>query len=253
MDIGRETRRKMGDMGADALLDALLAQDDAVCMGMPLGQRVQTAVDEAHAEHAADKIRNLVKGANPRYPQADVRRIDHAEGRGPGRVPIGGLATCGFATRGQDAVLFGPAGTGKAHLACAPAKEACASRTRTDCIRCPDLEGAWKDAQGRPGGVAKAVGKCGAFQVLVLDEWLPSRPDGGFCRFLLEIFELRYDERPTVFCTQHRQEGWHTRLGADVTAEAIMDRIVHKTAWVGMGEMNMRAAARTAASCSSRL
>jgi hypothetical protein len=31
-----------------------------------------------------------------------------------------------------------------------------------------------------------------------------------------------------------------------------MDRIVHKTAWVDMGEMNMRAAARTAASSGSR-
>lgn len=185
-------------------------------------------------------------------PQADVRRIDHAEERGLDRVLIGELATCGFATRGQDVVLFGPAGTGKAHLACAPAKEACASRTRTDYVRCPDFEEAWKDAQERPGGVAKAVRKHGASQVLVLDEWLLSRPDDGFRRFLLEISGLRYDERSTIFCTQYRQKDWHARLGADVTAEAIMDRIVHKTAWVDMGEMNMRAANRTAASSSPR-
>ena len=94
--------------------------------------------------------------------------------------------------------------------------------------------------------------KHGAFQVLVLDEWLLSRPDDGFRRFLLEIFELRYDERSTIFCTQYRQKDWHARLGADVTAEAIMDRIVHKTAWAGMGEMNMRAAIRRAASSSPR-
>ena len=30
------------------LLDALLAQDDAACMGMPSGQRIQMAADEAH-------------------------------------------------------------------------------------------------------------------------------------------------------------------------------------------------------------
>ena len=123
---------------------------------------------------------------------------------------------------------------------------------RTNYIRCPDFEEAWKDAQERPGGVAKAVRKYGAFQVLVLDEWLLSRPDDGFRRFLLEIFELRYDERSTIFCTQYRQKDWHARLGADVTAEAIMDRIVHKTAWVDLGEMNMRAAIGTAASSSPR-
>lgn len=73
-----------------------------------------------------------------------------------------------------------------------------------------------------------------------------------FRRFLLEVSGLRYDERSTIFCTQYRQKDWHARLGADVTAEAIMDRIVHKTAWAGMGEMNMRAAIGTAASSSPR-
>ena len=141
---------------------------------------------------------------------------------------------------------------GKTYLACALAKEACASRMRTNYIRCPDLEEAWKDAQERPGGVAKAVRKYGAFQVLVLDEWLLSRPDDGFRRFLPEVSGLCCDERSTIFCTQYRQKDWHARLGADVTAEAIMDRIVHKTAWVDMGEMNMRAAIGTAASSSSR-
>ena len=82
----------------------------AACMGMPSGQRIQMAVDEAHAGYVADKTRNLVKRANLRHPQADVRHIDYAEERGLDRVFIGELATCGFATRGQDVVLFGPAG-----------------------------------------------------------------------------------------------------------------------------------------------
>ena len=44
----------------------------------------------------------------------------------------------------------------------------------------------------------------------------------------------------TIFCTQYRKKDWHARLGADVRADAIMDRIVHNTVWVDMGDFNMR-------------
>ena len=55
-----------------------------------------------------------------------------------------------------------------------------------------------------------------------------------------EIMEARYGTASTVFCTQFRQKDWHARLGGGVHADAIMDRIVHGAAWVGMGETNMR-------------
>ncbi len=76
--------------------------------------------------------------------------------------------------------------------------------------------------------------------MLVLDEWLLDRPDELFRGFLLELMEARYGARSTVFCTQFRQKDWHARLGGGVHADAIMDRIVHGTAWVEMGELNMR-------------
>ena len=141
MELSVETKRKLRDMGASDLLDALEAQDDGVCMGMTCAERVQMAVDEAH---------------------------------------------------------------------------------------------------GRPGGERKITRKYAAFLVLVLDEWLLDRPDELFRSFLLELMEARYGTASTVFCIQFRQKDWHARLGGGVHADAIMDRIVHGAAWVGMGEMNMR-------------
>lgn len=66
------------------------------------------------------------------------------------------------------------------------------------------------------------------------------RPDELFRGFLLELMEARYGSCWTVFCTQFRQKDWHARLGGGVHADVIMDRIVHGTAWIGMGEFNMR-------------
>ena len=59
-------------------------------------------------------------------------------------------------------------------------------------------------------------------------------------KYLLEIFEIRYDLHPTIFCTQYKQSEWHPRLGGGVMADAIMDRIVHNADTVDLGKVNMR-------------
>ena len=240
MELSVETKRKLRDMGASDLLDALEAQDEGMCMGMTCAERVQMAVDEAHSSFVTSKVRNLTKRAGLRYPEADVRSIDFSEERGLDRLLVTELSTCGFAERGQNVVLQGPTGTGKTYLACALAKAACQRRMRACYIRCPDLEEAWREARERTGGERKLTRKYAAFQVLVLDEWLLDRPGELFRGFLLELMEARYGSCSTVLCTQFRQKDWHARLGGGVHADAIMDRIVHGTAWVEMGELNMR-------------
>lgn len=107
-------------------------------------------------------------------------------------------------------------------------------------VRCPDLEGHWREARERPGGERKVTGRYAAFQVLVLDEWLLDRPDELFRGFLPGLMEARHGTASTVFRAQFRQKDWHARLGGGVHADAIMDRIVHGAAWVGMGETSMR-------------
>lgn len=235
-----ETKNKLRDMGAHDLLEALSLQDEAMCMGMTCAERVQMAVDEAHSAFVTQKVRNLTKRANLRYPEADVRSIDFDDERGLDRIPITELSTCSFAERGQNIVLQGLTGTGKTHLACAITKEACRKRIRSHYIRIPDLEEAWDLSRQRSGGEHKMLRKYASFTVLVLDEWLLDSPCDAFRGFLLELMEARYGTCSTIFCTQFRSKDWHVRLGGGVHADAIMDRIVHNTAWVEMGELNMR-------------
>lgn len=76
--------------------------------------------------------------------------------------------------------------------------------------------------------------------MLVIDEWLLDEASENLRGMLLELFERRYDSASTVFCTQYAKKDWHARLGGDVHADAIMDRIVHRATWIETGEMNMR-------------
>ena len=239
MDLTAETKHKLRDMGAHDLLDAFTTQDETMCMGMTCAERVQMAVDEAYSSFVSQKVKNLTKRANLRYPEADVRSIDFDEKRGLNRILITELTSCGFAERGQNIILQGLTGTEKTYLACALAKEACRRRVRSHYIRIPDLEEVFNQARLRENQ-RKILKKYSSFTVLVLDEWLLDKPSESFRSFLLELAEARYGTCSTIFCTQFRTKDWHARLGGGVHADAIMDRIVHNAAWVEMGELNMR-------------
>lgn len=238
--IDTETRRKLRDMAAGPLLDALLAQDETLTLGMSFEQRIQLAVDEAHSAFTHAKVQGLIRRAQLRYPNADLRRLDMIEERGLNRDLIAQLATCSFIDKQHNVVFQGFTGSGKSYLGSALAKQACTMRIRAHYIRMPDLEEAWIHAADKPQGQAKLLKKYASFTLLVIDEWLLDAPDESMRSMLLELLERRYDSTSTVFCTQYAKKDWHQRLGSGVHADAIMDRIVHNTIWVETGNYNMR-------------
>lgn len=238
--IDTETKHKLREMGVSALVDSLDGQDDILTIGMPFAERVKLAVDDAHATFSHQKIEGLIRRAGLRYPDADLRRLDLIEEQGIDRGVIAQLGTCTFIERAQNLVFQGFTGSGKTYLGSAIAKAACEHRYRAFNIRMPDLEEAWMTAVEKPGGKEKFLRKYASYSLLVLDEWLLDQPAESVRGMLLELLERRYDSVSTVFCTQYTKKEWHGRLGGDVHADAIMDRIVHRTVWVETGTSNMR-------------
>lgn len=238
--IDTDTKHKLREMGVGALADSFEMQDDVITVGMPFAERVKLAVDDAHASFTGQKITGLIRRAALRYPDAELRRLDLVEERGIDRGVIANLATCTFITRCENVVFQGFTGSGKTYLGSALAKAACQHRFRALYIRMPELEEAWLTAYDKPGGKEKFLRKYAAYHLLVLDEWLLDEPGEALRGMLLELLERRYDAVSTVFCTQYAKKDWHQRLGGDVHADAIMDRIVHRTIWVETGDANMR-------------
>lgn len=140
---------------------------------------------------------NLAEGTKPdedvglKYPEANIRSVDFFEGHSLDRVTVAELATCGFVGRGENIVLQGFTGTGKTYLACALAKAAFARRVKLCFVRQPNLEDLWRENNGRPGGERKLIRNCRAFELLVIDEWLPYKLDTEFRSIPPELMKLR--------------------------------------------------------------
>ena len=63
--------------------------------------------------------------------------------------------------------------------------------------------------------------------LLILDEWLLYRLEESQARDLLEIAEGRYKKGSIIFCSQFGVKGWRDKIGSQIVADAICDRIVH--------------------------
>ncbi|WP_413542384.1 ATP-binding protein [Citricoccus nitrophenolicus] len=130
--IDTETKRKLREMGAAALLEALEAQDETLVMGLGFEDKIRLAVDEAHSSFTHAKVEGLIRRAGLRYPNADLRRLDLLTERGLDQGVIAQLGTCSFIDRQQNVVFQGFTGSGKSYLGCALAKQACQHRIRVN-------------------------------------------------------------------------------------------------------------------------
>lgn len=91
------------------------------------------------------------------------------------------------------------------------------------------------------GSYRKLIKKYAKVDLLILDEWLLTELTTDEATILLEITESRHKAASTIFCSQIDPSGWHTKLGNETIAEAILDRIIHGSYQILIdGEISMR-------------
>jgi hypothetical protein len=130
-----ETKRKLREMNASELLEAIDTQDETLSISLSFEERVRLVVDDAYSTFMHSKVAGLIRRAGLRYPNADLRRIDLLDERGLNRPLLTQLGTCSFVARQQNVVFQGFTGSGKSYLGCAIAKRACEHRIRAQPVR----------------------------------------------------------------------------------------------------------------------
>ena len=239
--ISDETRRKLREMQMDALVEALDEQDMNIELYAELSfeNRITLAIDQCYTNKNAARAKRLLNSAKLRFPDADIRALCY-KARDLNPDQILSLASGSYFAKATNIAINGPTGSGKTFLGCALGKEACRHLHRTRYHRMPEMLEILNLAEQKGQGISRAVTKLSNYHLLILDEWLLDIPSERECKYLLEIFEKRYDKWPTIFCSQYKQGEWYSRLGGDAIAEAVIDRIVHNCTVIYSGVVNMR-------------
>ena len=209
--VDEETRRKLRELGMGEMVEALdLQESDGISMAVAFDDRIWMMVDYAYEAKYISSVKRLAARAKLRFPDAEMGEMIY-DGRKIDGVLICEAGTCQFVASAANGVIEGLTGADKSYLACCIAKQAC-----------------------------KMLRKYAHYELLVVDEWLTEGVDDKDISLLFEPIERRYAAESTMPCTQYTPAEWHGRLGGGVQADAMVDRLVHESARIDLGDVNVR-------------
>lgn len=136
------------------------------------------------------------------------------------------LSTLGFLEKRENIVFLGSSGVGKTHLATSLGIISAQHKNSTYFIKCNDLFLQLKKAklENRLEAKLKNYAK---YKLLIIDEigYLPINKEDS--NLFFQLIDMRYESKSTIFTTNISFDKWESIFIDAITANAILDRILH--------------------------
>lgn len=189
--------------------------------------RLGLMVDHELNERENRKLQRLLKQAKLRY-AAHLEDVDLRNSRGLDAQVIADLTKCDWISRQQNLLLTGATGTGKSWLACAFGSQACRQGYAVIYKSASKFYEELQTAIG-DGSLPKYRAMLSKARLLILDDFglAPVEPVVGYT--LLDIVDSRMQTGSLLIASQFPTEHWHSLFVDATLAEAILDRIVHRS------------------------
>ncbi|MDN5302299.1 MAG: hypothetical protein PWQ60_1813 [Thermoanaerobacteraceae bacterium] len=198
-------------------------------------ERLGLLVDIEYTSRKNNRLKRLIRNANFDQSYACIADINYSAGRKLDKALIDRLATCTFITDKHNIIIMGASGAGKSYLACAFGMEACKQYYTVKYVRLPELLTDLAIARGE-GVYKKVLSQYRKVDLLILDEWMFVSLTETEARDLLELIHACHKRASTIFCSQFSPAGWHSKIGEATLADAILDRIVHDSYTIEIGD-----------------
>lgn len=201
--------------------------------------RLAELLDVETSERESRKIERYLKSAKLRFAQATLEDVDYKSDRGIDRSRIMALSDCEWIRRKQNLILTGATGTGKSWMACAFGNQACRlgfnAYYTTSTKLFEDIAFAHAD-----GSLPKLRRQLIKIPLLIIDDL----GIGGIAKHLgpalLEIVDLQSMNGSLLLTSQIPTEKWYDLFGDPTIADAILDRIIHRSHLMELTGESMR-------------
>ncbi|HBO4599507.1 TPA: AAA family ATPase [Pseudomonas aeruginosa] len=201
--------------------------------------RLGLMLDAENSSRESRKIERLVKAARLRESQAVLEDIDFKASRGLDRSTVMNLAECEWLRRRQNLILTGATGTGKTWLACAFGNQACRQGFTTGYRTATQL---FEDIllSQADNTLPKLRRQLIRTHLLIIDDLGIGGISAPLGPLLLEIIDQQSRNGSLLITSQYPQEKWYELFADPTIADAILDRIIHKSHTIQLKGESMR-------------
>lgn len=202
-------------------------------------ERLGMGVDRQIHERENRRIQGLEKKAKLGSP-ACAEDINYAVPRGLDRKLMSSLLACDYIKKAVNVILTGPTGVGKSFIAKALGRQAIRKGMTVRCERLEPLLVKMAIAHD-DGSLLSMRAELTKANLLILDDWgMPPLTVARQRYDLLELIEGRSGNGSTVITSQYPVDKWHDLIGDATVADAILDRLIHRSHRIQLRGETMR-------------
>ena len=138
------------------------------------------------------------------------------------------LGSLNWLLASQNVLVSGPTGVGKTYLICALGNQACRQGFSTRYFKQSKLLAAISAGRA-DGSLPRFLDKLVKTELLIIDDWGLSALTADEGRDFLDIIDDRLDKGSTIMASQLPVDDWYKAIADPTIADAILDRLVHKS------------------------
>jgi len=144
-----------------------------------------------------------------------------------------------YIEKAENIFITGSTGVGKSHIACALGHQACCNEKRVMYFNTSRLLAQLKVAKV-DGSYVRALRRIQRQHLIILDDFGLQAIDATCSHILLEVVEDRYNIGSLIITSQIPVDRWYELIANKTLADAIMDRLVHKSHRIDLKGESMR-------------
>jgi DNA replication protein DnaC len=160
--------------------------------------------------------------------RAALEDLNYRDRTGLDRSQIAALAACDWIRANQNVLIHGATGSGKSFLACALGHQACRNGLSVLYVRAPRLFEELTLCHA-DGSFRKRIAAIAKISVLIIDDFAIAPIGPRERNDLLELIDDRVGTSSCIVTSQLPIEDWHDYIGDPTLADAILDRILHRS------------------------